>query len=132
MDQTDESDLHLLTRLADRYDYRSVKTYCYDTAAGQRVEVTSGSGDLIYALRDDHIDEAIARAAALDRGTKTLSLTLKPGLPPVSAESPLTLSNFAWVRWSRIMRPSMRLSLSRSDLRLRRRSPSGVPRVLAS
>ena len=148
VDQTDESDLHLLTRLAEQYDaaarpgngrlvfarrgaamsatagplaavriareqtsdyrvtladrpgYRSVRAYWYDTAAGRRVEVTAGEGEPVYALRDDHTDEATARAAAqarldaLGRGAGTLSLTLKPGVPIVSAESPLTLSGF--------------------------------------
>ena len=148
VDQTDESDLHLLTRLgeqydavakpgggrlafvrrgaamsatmgpvkavriareqtadyrvtlADRPDYRSVRAYWYDTAAGRRVEVTAGEGEPVYALRDDHTDEATARAAAqarldaLGRGAGALSLTLKPGVPTVSAESPLTLSGF--------------------------------------
>ncbi len=148
VDQTDESDLHLLTRLgeqydaaakpangrlvfarrgaglsatsgpltavriareqasdyrvtlADRSDYRSVRAYWYDTAAGRRVAVTAGDGEPVYALRDDHVDEATARAAAqarlnaLKRGAGTLSLTLKPGVPTVSAESPLTLSGF--------------------------------------
>ncbi|MCY4584883.1 MAG: contractile injection system protein, VgrG/Pvc8 family [Bryobacterales bacterium] len=148
VDQTDESDLHLLTRLGERYDaaarpangrlvfarrgaamsaasgpvtavriareqagdyrvtladrpgYRSVRAYWYDTAAGRRVEVTAGDGEPVYALRDDHADEATARAAAkarldaLERGSATLGLTLKPGVPTVSAESPLTLSGF--------------------------------------
>ncbi len=148
VDQTDESDLHLLTRLGERYDaaarpangrlvfarrgaamsatsgaltavriareqaadyrvtladrpeYRSVRAYWYDTAAGRRVEVTAGEGEPVYALRDDHIDEATARKAAqarldiLKRGAATLSLVLKPGLPTVGAESPLTLSGF--------------------------------------
>lgn len=148
VDQTDESDLHLLTRLGERYDaaarpangrlvfarrgaamsatsgplaavriareqagdyrvtladrpgYRSVRAYWYDTAAGRRVEVTAGDGEPVYALRDDHADEATARAAAkarldiLKRGSATLSLTIEPGVPAVSAESPLTLSGF--------------------------------------
>ena len=148
VDQTDESDLHLLTRLgeqygavakpgngrlafvgrgaamsairgavtavriareqagdyrvtlADRPDYRSVRAYWYDIAAGRRVEVTAGDGEPVYALRDNLTDEATARAAAqarldaLKRGTGTLGLTLNPGVPTVSAESPLTLSGF--------------------------------------
>ena len=148
VDQTDESDLHLLTRLAEQYgtvakpvngrlvfarrgvamsvtsgpvtavriareqasdyrvtladrpDYRSVRAYWYDTAAGRRVEVTAGDGEPVYALRDNHTDEATARTAAqarldaLKRGTDDLGLTLKPGLPTISAESPLTLSGF--------------------------------------
>lgn len=148
VDQTDESDLHLLTRLGERYDaaarpangrlvfarrgaarsatsgaltavriargqaadyrvtladrpeYRSVRAYWYDTAAARRVEVTAGDGEPVYALRDDHVDEATARKAAqarldiLKRGAATLSLVLKPGLPTVGAESPLTLSGF--------------------------------------
>ena len=148
IDQTDESDLHLLTRLGERYDaaakpangrlvfarrgaglsatsgpltavriareqasdyrvtladrpdYRSVRAYWYDTAAGRRAAVTAGDGEPVYALRDDHVDEATAHAAAqarldaLDRGRGTLSLTLKPGLPTVSAEGALTLRGF--------------------------------------
>ena len=64
------------------------------------MEVTAGDGEPVYALRDDHADEATARAAAqarlnvLKRGSATLGLTLKPGVPVVSAESPLTLSGF--------------------------------------
>ena len=86
--------------LADRPEYRSVRAYWYDTAAGRRVEVTAGDGEPVYALRDDHIDEATARKAAqarldiLKRGAATLSLVLKPGLPTVGAESPLILSGF--------------------------------------
>ena len=148
VDQTDESDLHLLTRLGERYDaaarpangrlvfarrgaamsatsgplaavriapeqaadyritladrpeYSSVRAYWYDTAAGRRMEVAAGEGEPVYALRDDHIDEATARKAAqarldiLKRGAATLSLTLKPGVPAVGAESPLALSGF--------------------------------------
>ncbi|MDE0167352.1 MAG: contractile injection system protein, VgrG/Pvc8 family [Bryobacterales bacterium] len=148
VDQTDESDLHLLTRLGERYDaaarpangrlvfarrgaalsaasgplaavriareqagdyrvtladrpeYRSVRAYWYDTAAGRRMEVTAGDGEPVYVLRDDHAGEAAARAAAkarldiLGRGSATLSLSLEPGVPAVSAESPLTLSGF--------------------------------------
>ena len=148
VDQTDESDLHLLTRLGERYDaaarpangrlvfarrgaalsaasgplaavriareqagdyrvtladrpeYRSVRAYWYDTAAGRRMEVTAGDGEPVYVLRDDHAGEAAARAAAkarldiLSRGSATLSLSLEPGVPAVSAESPLTLSGF--------------------------------------
>ena len=148
VDQTDESDLHLLTRLGERYDaaarpangrlvfarrgaamsatsgplaavriapeqaadyritladrpeYSSVRAYWYDTAAGRRMEVTAGDGEPVYVLRDDHAGEAAARAAAkarldiLGRGSATLSLSLEPGVPAVSAESPLTLSGF--------------------------------------
>ena len=148
VDQTDESDLHLLTRLGEQYDavakpgngrlafvrraaarsatmgplatvriareqagdyrvtladrpaYRAVRAYWYDTAAGRRREVAAGEGEPLYALRDDYIDEATARAAAqarldaLERGAATLALTLKPGRPAVSAESPLVLSGF--------------------------------------
>ena len=148
VDQTDESDLHLLTRLAEQYGavakpgngrlvfaprgaamsaasgpltvvrivrgqaadyrviiadrpgYRSVRAYWYDTAAGRRMEVTAGAGEPVYALRDNHAGEAAARSAAqarldaLERGTGDLSMTLKPGVPTISAESPLDLSGF--------------------------------------
>ena len=115
VDQTDESDLHLLTRLGEKYDaaarpgngrlvfarrgagmsatqgavtavwiapgqvgdwrvtfddrrrYGSVKAYWYDKAAGRRTEVTAGSGEPTYALRDDQVDEATARYAAQAR-----------------------------------------------------------------
>ena len=46
------------------------------------------------------VDEAAARAAAqvrldaLNQGTGALSLTLKPGVSTVSAETPLTLTGF--------------------------------------
>ncbi|MDE0434110.1 MAG: contractile injection system protein, VgrG/Pvc8 family [Bryobacterales bacterium] len=86
--------------LADRPEYSSVRAYWYDTAAGRRMEVTAGDGEPVYALRDDHAREAAARAAAqarldiLKRGSATLSLTLEPGVPAVSAESPLALSGF--------------------------------------
>ena len=148
VDQTDESDLHLLTRLGEQYDaegrfgngrlafvrrgtassatsgqvtpvriareqttdyrvtladrnrYRSVMAYWYDMETGQRTEVQAGDGEPVYALRDNYIDAATARAAAnakldaLNRATGTLSLTLKPGVPTVSAGSPLTLTGF--------------------------------------
>ncbi len=148
VDQVDESDLHLLTRLGERYDavarpaggrlvftrrgaaqsatgravtplrvlreragdyrvniddrrrYGSVKAYWYDTAAGQRRAVTAGSGEPVYALRDDQVDAATARYAAqarldaLNRDAVALSLSLRPGAPTVTAESLLTLSGF--------------------------------------
>ena len=148
VDQTDESDLNLLTRLGEQYDaaakvgngrlvfarrgqgrsatsgqvaavaiareqvsdyratladrgrYRSVRAYWFDVAMGSRVEVQEGSGEPVYALRDNFVDEATARAAAgarldaLSRGTGRISLTLKQGIPTVSAESPLTLRGF--------------------------------------
>ena len=148
VDQTDESDLHLLTRLGEKYDaaarpaggrllftrrgtgrsatqgavtavrvareqagdyrvtfddrrrYGSVKAYWYDRSAGRRREVTAGSGEPVYALRDDQIDAQTARYAArarldaLNRGAVALSLSLRPGAPTVNAETPLTLSGF--------------------------------------
>ena len=148
VDQTDESDLHLLTRLGEKYDaaarpaggrllftrrgtgrsatqgavtavrvtreqagdyrvtfddrrrYRSVRAYWYDRSAGRRREVTAGSGEPVYALRDDQVDAQTARYAAqarldaLNRGAVALSLSLRPGAPAVSAETPLTLSGF--------------------------------------
>ena len=148
VDQTDESDLHLLTRLGEKYDaaarpaggrllftrrgagrsatqgavtavgvareqagdyrvtfddrqrYGSVKAYWYDRSAGRRREVTAGSGEPVYALRDDQVDANTARYAAqarldaLNRGAVALSLSLRPGAPTVSTETPLTLSGF--------------------------------------
>ena len=148
VDQTDESDLHLLTRLGEKYDaaarpaggrlvftrrgagmsatrgavtavkinreaagdwrvvfddrrrYGAVKAYWYDKAMAQRTEVTAGSGEPVYALRDDQVDETTARYAAqarldaLNRGAVTLSLSLRPGIPTVSAEGALTLTGF--------------------------------------
>ena len=148
VDQTDESDLHLLTRLADRYDaahkvgdgrlvfarrgagrsasnrpldvvriereqardyrvvladrprYQSVRAYWYDPDAGERVAVTAGRGKPAYALRDNYTDEATARAAAqgrldaLKRAAGSLAITLAPGRPTVTADSPLLLSGF--------------------------------------
>lgn len=148
VDQTEESDLNLLTRLGEQYDaafkvgngrlvfakrgegqsatsgpveavaiareqvsqyratltdrdrYRSVRAYWYDVAMGSRQEVLEGDGEPVYALRDNYIDEATARAAAISeldslmRDTDKLSLTLKVGLPTLSAGVPLTLSGF--------------------------------------
>lgn len=148
VDQTDESDLHLLTRLADRYDatakpgngrlvfarraagrsasnrpldvvriereqarnyrvvladrprYQSVRAYWWDAAAGERVAVTAGDSEPAYALRDNHADEAQARAAAqarldaLRREAASLTLRLAPGRPTVTADSPLELVGF--------------------------------------
>ena len=148
VDQVDESDMHLLTRLGEKYDaaprsagghlafarrgfgrsatqgavtavrvtreqagdyrvtiadrsrYSSVRAYWYDRSAGRRREVTAGSGEPVYALRDDQLDAQTARYAAharldaLNRGGVTLSLSLRPGAPTVSAETPLTLSGF--------------------------------------
>ena len=148
VDQTDESDLHLLTRLGELYDavarpgngrlvfarrgtgmsvsggavasvrikpentssyrvtiddrqrYGSVLAYWYDKAAGSRKEITAGSGEPVFALRDDQVDEATARYAAqarldaLNRGAVTLSVTLRPGIPNVSAEGSLMMEMF--------------------------------------
>ncbi len=148
VDQTDESDLHLLTRLGEQYDavarpadgrlvfvrrgagmsptqgavtpvsiksrqcgdwrvvfddrqrYGSVKAYWYDRSAGRRQAVTAGSGEPVYALRDDQVDETTARYAAqarldaLNRGATELSLTLRPGIPTVGAGAALTLDDF--------------------------------------
>ena len=148
VDQTDESDLHLLTRLGEKYDaaarpaggrlvfarrgaalsatgraitpvrvareqagdyrvtlddrrrYGSVKAYWYDRSEGRRREVTAGRGEPVYALRDDQADAATARYAAqarldaLNRGAVALSLSMRPGAPAVSGETPLTLSGF--------------------------------------
>lgn len=148
VDQTDESDLNLLTRLGEKYDavarpvdgrllftsrgttqsatgraitpvrvsreqtgnyrvklidrrqYGAVRAYWYDRAAGQRRAVTAGSGEPVYALRDDQLDAATARHAAqarlnaLTRGSTSLSLSMRPGMPTVNTETPLTLSGF--------------------------------------
>ena len=148
VDQTNESDLHLLTRLGEQYDavakqangqlvfarrgtaksatgrgltavrivreqaasyrvtradrpaYKSVRAYWYDASRGQRVEETAGEGEPSYDLRDDFVDQQTARLAAqarlnaLNRGVGTLSLDLAPGVPTISAQTPLTLANF--------------------------------------
>ena len=71
----------------------------YDKAAGSRKEVTAGSGEPVYALRDDQVDEATARYAAqarldaLNRGAVILHLAL-PGGSTISAEGVLTLDAF--------------------------------------
>ena len=45
----------------DRRRYGSVKAYWYDRSAGQRREVTAGSDEPVYALRDDQVDAQTAR-----------------------------------------------------------------------
>ncbi len=84
----------------DRWRYGSVRACWCNRATGRRQEVTAGSGEPVYALRDDQVDARTARYAAqarldpLNRGAVTLSLSLRPAAPTASAETPLTLSGF--------------------------------------
>ena len=84
----------------DRRRYGSVKAHWYDRASARRREVTAGNGEPVYALKDNQVNAQTARYAAqarldaLNRSAVTLSLSLRPGAPTVSAETPLTLSGF--------------------------------------
>ena len=86
--------------LADRPRYRSAKAHWYDKAAARRETVTVGDGKPAYSLRETYADKATALSAAqaaldrLERGGGTLRLTLKPGLPTISAESPINVTGF--------------------------------------
>ena len=86
--------------LADSGKFQAVRAHWYDMETGGRTEVQAGDGEPVYTLRENYIDEATARQAArskldmLNRGTATLSLTLKPGNPAIRAETPLTLTGF--------------------------------------
>ena len=148
LDQTEESDLHLLTRLSEQYDavakpsegrllfvlrgearsasgapraivaiergqtsnhrvtladrgsYGAAVAHWDDVKAGRRVAERAGGGEPVYTLRHPYPNAAEARAAAraklaaLNRGAATLSLTLKPAIPTLAAETRLTLSGF--------------------------------------
>jgi len=145
VDQTEESDLHLVTRLAqrhgatakpaggallvvprgssqtasgrtlpamtiqgselsrwsvtiaDRERYASVVATYHDPAKAEPVEVTVGSGEPAYRLRDPYPDEAAAQEAADARlrsaklGEATLRATLAVGRPEAVAETPITV-----------------------------------------
>ena len=86
--------------LADSGKFQAVRAHWYDMETGERTEVQAGDDEPVYTLRENYIDEATARQAArskfgmLQRGTATLSLTLKPGNPAIRAETPLTLTGF--------------------------------------
>ena len=86
--------------LADRGKFQAVRGHWYDMETGERTKVQAGGGEPAYTLRENYIDEVTARQAArskldmLQRGTATLSLTLKQGNPVIRAEVPLTLTGF--------------------------------------
>ncbi len=86
--------------LADSGKFQAVRAHWYDMETGERTEVQAGDDEPVYTLRENYIDEATARQAArskldmLNRGTATLSLTLKPGNLTIRAETPLTLTGF--------------------------------------
>ena len=86
--------------LADRDAYGAVAAHWQDVQAGQRVEVLAGSGEPVFTLRDPYPSGEEARAAAqaklrvLARGLAMVSLTVKPGIPTLAAETRLTLSDF--------------------------------------
>ena len=86
--------------LADRGSFQAVRGHWYDMETGDRTEVQAGDGEPVYTLRENYIDEVTARQAArskldmLQRGTATLSLTLRQGNPVIGAETPLTLTGF--------------------------------------
>ena len=77
-----------------------MRGHWYDMETGDRTEVQAGDGEPVYTLRENYIDEVTARQAArskldmLQRGTATLSLTLRQGNPVIGAETPLTLTGF--------------------------------------
>ncbi|MGE4296922.1 MAG: contractile injection system protein, VgrG/Pvc8 family [Desulfovibrionaceae bacterium] len=80
-----------------RSKYATVVAAWQDVAAGQRREVSVGSGDPVFKLPGCYPDEARARAAAkskleaCERGTGTLELTME-GNPSLVAEARLTVS----------------------------------------
>ncbi len=97
-DQTDESDLHFLTRMAR--NHRAIAKPLgpwllfvprgeAKTATGRKVAPAAIPGKPSFTLRLDYPDPETARAAA----QAELSLTL-PGNPLIQAETPLSLSGF--------------------------------------
>lgn len=145
--QTDESDIHLLTRLGQEHDalvavkdgrllfttkgegrtasgvglpmtiitkgdhtthkmsrlergkYKAVKAAWSDKEGGRRKTVTVGDGEPVKRLRHTYSTEAEARRAAaaqkdaMERGVRTLSLTL-PGAPNLFAEGLIEAREF--------------------------------------
>ena len=79
--------------LADRGQYGAVAAHWQDLEAGEKVRTRAGEGEPVYTLRHPYPNAAEAQAAAqaklraLNRGTGTLSLTLKSGMPALLAET---------------------------------------------
>lgn len=86
--------------LADRSRFQSVRAHWRDLAQGSQETVSVGQGDPVDTLPRTYPTEAEARAAAtsrlneLNRDKSSLTLTLHPGDPLVSAGARLTVIGF--------------------------------------